>query len=105
MYGGEAPRPTEFYHGTSLDSIHGIARRPGLRRSLRHQRRCRAGPGVYVTTTLEKALNYAKGMANSPNPAAGGVLQLQADLGRCYTVRSGERGERKGWAEAGYDSA
>ena len=104
-YAGEAPRPTEFYHGTSLEAILAI-QATGFRVDLAGTNAGAAlGAGVYVTTTLEKALNYAKGVASSPNPADGGVFQLRVDLGRCYTVRSGDRGERKGWAERGYDSA
>ena len=105
VYAGEAPRPTEFYHGTSLEAILAI-QATGFRVDLAGTNAGAAlGAGVYVTTTLEKALNYAKGVASSPNPADGGVFQLRVDLGRCYTVRSGDRGERKGWAERGYDSA
>ena len=36
---------------------------------------------TYVTTTLEKALNYAKKM-----PHAGCVFKLQVDLGNCKTL-------------------
>ena len=63
------------------------------------------GPGVYVTAVLQKALSDAQGPSNSPNPAGGGVLVLEVDLGRCYTVRSSSEAERMGWAAQGYDSA
>jgi hypothetical protein len=105
--GGEVShyRPTEFYHGTSLEAILAI-QDSGFRVDLSGTNAgAMLGPGVYITTTLAKALNYAKGNAGSLNPAAGGVFQLEVDLGRCYTVRSNTRGERKGWASQGYDSA
>lgn len=97
--------PTEFYHGTSLEAILAI-QDTGFRVDLAGSNAGAAlDSGVYITTTLEKALNYAKGKPANPNPAAGGVIQLQVDLGRCYTVRSNDRAERMGWAERGYDSA
>ena len=63
------------------------------------------GPGVYVTTTLQKALNYAQGTAGKPNWADGGVLVLEVALGRCYRLRSSSQEERTSWAARGYDSA
>eukprot|EP01043_Picozoa_sp_COSAG02_P073514 COSAG02_NODE_14327_length_1284_cov_1.107173_1_plen_235_part_10 len=110
MYGGgggagHADRPTVFYHGTSLEAILAI-QESGFRVDLSGTNAGAAlGPGVYITTTLEKALNYAKGKAGSPNPAAGGVFQLKVDLGHCYKVLDGSHGERKDWASRGYDSA
>ena len=100
-----AGRPTVFYHGTSLEAILSIQEN-GFRVDLSGTNAGAAlGPGVYITTTLEKSLHYAKGTSESPNPAAGGVLVLQVDLGRCYAVRSNSLVERTGWAEQGYDSA
>ena len=97
------PQPTsEFYHGTSLEAIVAI-QDSGFRVDLAGTNAGAAlGSGVYITTTLEKALNYAKGEATNPNPAAGGVFQLQVDLGHCYTVKSRSRDERHGWAERGH---
>jgi len=40
------------------------------------------GPGIYVTVTLEKAINYAKKTEHG-----GVVLVLEASLGRCKTMR------------------
>jgi len=105
-------RPTVFYHGTSLEAILAI-QESGFRVDLAGTNAgAMLGPGVYVTTTLEKALNYAKRDDPSlrtygiePHPAAGGVLKLEVDLGRCYTVRSSSRSECTDWVSWGYDSA
>ncbi|EOD39072.1 hypothetical protein EMIHUDRAFT_223954 [Emiliania huxleyi CCMP1516] len=95
----------QFYHGTSLEAIVAI-QESGFRVDLSGSNAGAAlGPGVYVTTTLLKALNYAEGTAGKPNPAAGGVLVLEVALGRCYRVRSNSQGERTSWAARGYDSA
>ena len=54
---------TEFYHGTSLEAIMAI-QESGFRVDLSGSNAGAAlGPGVYVTTTLLKALNYAEGAA------------------------------------------
>ena len=102
------PRPTEFYHGTSLEAILAIQDGGGFRVDLSGSNAgASLGPGVYITTTLEKALNYAKGDPNRPhtlNPAQGGVFQLQVDLGRCYEVKPNDPNKQR-WAEDGYDSA
>ncbi len=93
-------RPTVFYHGTSLEAILAI-QESGFRVDLAGTNAgAMLGPGVYITTTLQKALNYA-----SRNHASGGVLKLEVDLGRCYTVRSSAHRERTDWASRGYDSA
>ena len=56
-------QPTEFYHGTSLEAIMAI-QESGFRVDLSGSNAGAAlGPGVYVTTTLLKALNYAEGAA------------------------------------------
>jgi hypothetical protein len=109
--GGEA---RVLYHGTSLEAILSI-QESGFRIDLSGTNAGAAlGPGVYVTTTLQKALNYAKREGipgKEPNPAAGGVFELEVDLGRCCTVRSAAgprkatRAERTSWASQGYDSA
>lgn len=92
--------PTTFYHGTSLHAILDI-QKSGFDVTLSGTNAgASLGPGVYITTSLEKALNYAK-----RNCAAGGVLTLEVDLGRCYKVCSNERSERIAWASLGYDSA
>ena len=71
--GGNADRPTEFYHGTSLESILAI-QATGFRLDLAGSNAGAAlDSGVYITTTLEKALNYAKGKPSNPNPAGRGV--------------------------------
>ena len=88
--GGEA---RILYHGTSLEAILAI-QESGFRVDLSGTNAgAMLGPGVYVTTTLQKALNYAKREGvpgKEPHPAAGGVFELEVDLGRCYTVRSAD---------------
>ena len=49
------------------------------------------GRGLYVTSTLEKALNYAKHM-----PYNGAIFELRVDLGRCYTVNANDS-NRQNW--------
>jgi hypothetical protein len=60
------------------------------------------GRGLYVTSTLEKALNYAK-----PKPCNGAVFELRVDLGECYTITANDRdnGNLQTWQQMGYDSA
>jgi len=97
--------PTEFYHGTSLEAILAI-QQAGFRVDLSGTNAGAAlGPGVYITTTLEKALNYAHGLPNNRNPARGAVLVLEVDIGRCYAVRFNNVAECTGWQQRGYDSA
>jgi hypothetical protein len=57
------------------------------------------GRGLYVTTTLQKALNYAE-----RNPRQGAILELRVQLGRCYNVAVDDSNRTK-WKEMGYDSA
>ena len=57
------------------------------------------GDGVYCTTTLEKALNYAK-----PKPHGGAIFVMKVDVGRCYTVSKSDP-MMKTWHNYGYDSA
>ncbi len=75
-----------FYHGTSLEA--GLAiQAGGFRVDLSGTNAgTMLGDGVYITTTLEKALNYAK-----PKPQSGCVLQLKVDLGRMYTLKGGTK--------------
>jgi len=67
-------RPTTFYHGTSEENAlqiqeHGFRIRDGPGGLL--------GRGVYCTSTLDKAMEYAKGHYG------GIVLELSVDLGNC----------------------
>ena len=97
--------PIEFYHGTSLEAILAI-QQTGFRVDLSGTNAGAAlGPGVYITTTLEKALNYAHGLPSNRNPARGAVLVLEVDIGRCYAVRFNNVAECTGWQQRGYDSA
>ena len=100
--------PTEFYHGTSLEAALNI-QKSGFNISLSGSNAGAAlGSGVYITTTLAKALHYAgrDGVhGKQPNPAGGAVLKLKVDLGRCYIVRSDSHHQRIAWAANGYDSA
>eukprot|EP01050_Picozoa_sp_SAG11_P027526 SAG11_NODE_7008_length_1209_cov_1.750450_2_plen_268_part_00 len=89
--------PTEFYHGTSLQAAINIQQR-GFDVSLSGSNAA-LGKGVYITTTLEKALNYAK-----PKPHGGVIFKLRVDLGNCLTLVKGDP-LMKTWADNGYDSA
>ena len=69
---------TEFYHGTSLEAALCI-QTGGFRTDLAGKNAgTKLGCGTYITTTLEKALSYAKKMPN-----AGCVFKLKVDLGNC----------------------
>jgi hypothetical protein len=57
------------------------------------------GRGLYVTSTLEKAMNYAKRM-----PCQGAIFELKVQLGNCYRVSSNDSNMAK-WQQMGYDSA
>lgn len=100
--------PTEFYHGTSLEAALNI-QKSGFNISLSGSNAGAAlGSGVYITTTLAKALHYAGRVGvhgKQPNPAGGAVLKLKVNLGRCFIVRSDSHHQRVAWAANGYDSA
>ena len=76
-----AAPPSEFYHGTSLAAALKI-QEEGFRVDLSGSNAGDLlGPGVYMTTTLNKALHYAK------TKSSGGVIfRLKVQLGRCYQV-------------------
>ena len=93
-------RPKTFYHGTSLASAHAI-QRDGFRTDLSGTNAgALLGQGLYVTTTLEKALHYAK-----PKAAAGAIFTLDVELGKCYKVTDPTDPMRTTWSDSGYDSA
>jgi len=94
--------PGVFYHGTSLEAAMNIqqfgfdVKRSGSNAG------AALGRGLYVTTTLQKALNYADRM-----PCRGVIFELRVDLGRCYTITANDRdnGNLEMWQQMGYDSA
>lgn len=59
---------------------------------------------MYVTTTLEKALNYAKGTQENPKPHRGCILELKVDLGRMYTLNHPDDPLKTKWQAHNYDS-
>eukprot|EP01047_Picozoa_sp_COSAG01_P051312 COSAG01_NODE_5281_length_4359_cov_1.386620_3_plen_891_part_00 len=73
-----------FYHGTSLEAGLAIQTNGFNVEFSGRNAGMVLGKGVYITTTLEKALNYAK-----PNPENGCVLELKVDLGRVYRLKGG----------------
>ena len=95
------PRITEFYHGTSVEAATSIqATGFDVSRSGSNAG-AMLGPGLYVTTTLQKALTYAT-MGHRPH--GGAVLKLKVDLGNCYTVEQNDS-NMSTWQQRGYDSA
>jgi len=88
-----------FYHGTSLEAAENIQKvgfdvtRSGSNAG------AMLGRGLYVTSTLEKAINYAKRM-----PCQGAIFEVQVQLGKCYRVSANDSNMAK-WQEMGYDSA
>ena len=94
------PQPTEvFYHGTSLEAALAI-QETGFRVDLSGTNAgAMLGSGVYITTTLEKALNYAKVKEH-----AGAIFKLKVDLGKCLELKPNDPHMRD-WHAQGYDSA
>ena len=81
----------DFYHGTSLEAGLQI-QAGGFDVDLSGSNAgTMLGNGVYVTRTLKKALHYAMGKAEKPNPHEGCVLHLKVDLGKMYTVTGGKK--------------
>jgi hypothetical protein len=90
------------YHGTSLEAAMNIQENGfDVKRSGKNAG-ASLGRGLYVTTTLQKALNYATRM-----DCKGVIFQLRVDLGRCYTITANDRdnGNLQTWQQMGYDSA
>jgi len=91
--------PEVFYHGTSLEAAMNI-QKVGFDVQMSGSNAGAAlGRGLYVTTTLQKALNYAE-----RNPCQGAIFELRVQLGRCYNVTVDDSNRTK-WQEMGYDSA
>ena len=97
----QQPRISEFYHGTSVEAAMSI-RATGFDVSRSGSNAgAMLGPGLYITTTLQKALTYAT-MGHRPH--GGAVLKLRVDLGNCYTVGQSDPNMKR-WQQMGYDSA
>ena len=93
-----APTSGQFYHGTSLEAALAI-QSTGFRVDLSGTNAgAMLGDGVYITTTLEKALNYAK-----VKPHSGAIFKLQVKLGKCKKVGKNDPMMRT-WHAHGYDS-
>ena len=88
--------PTEFYHGTSFRAAVQIQRN-GFDVSF-SKPQCILGPGLYITTSLEKALHYAKCKTNG-----GVVFKLFVDVGNSYCIESATDSLIKTWHSAGFD--
>ena len=92
-------KPRHFYHGTSIEAALRI-QETGFRVDLAGTNAgALLGAGVYCTTSMEKALHYAKRME-----AEGVVFELDIDLGRCKELQTDDSMMRT-WQEHGYDSA
>lgn len=89
----------EFYHGTSLDAALAIQAGGFQLDKCGSNAGAALGQGVYVTTTLQKAMNYAQRM-----PHSGVILKLHVDLGRCKVLQKNDP-MMKSWQHNGYDSA
>ena len=95
MFGSRlGTKPKNFYHGTDEEAARqiqaqGFVVRPGPGGLL--------GRGVYCTSTLDKAMEYAKG------PYGGIVLELLVDLGRCKELQPNDP-MMTSW-QSQYDSA
>ena len=91
--------PSTFYHGTSIEAAFKI-QETGFRVDLAGSNAgALLGDGVYCTTSLEKALHYAK-----QHPHHGVIFELEVDLGQCKELQQGDP-MMKTWQSHGYDSA
>jgi len=98
---GPTSRPEIFYHGTCLKAAMDIQKNGfDVRKSGSNAWGKSLGKGLYVTTTLEKALNYAKRM-----PCKGAIFELRVQLGQCYSVTDKNDRNKAKWQDMGYDSA
>lgn len=92
-------RPRLFYHGTSIEAALKI-QESGFRVDLSGTNAGDLlGPGIYCTTTLEKALSYAK-----RKEAHGVVLELEINLGQCKQLEVNDP-MLQTWQDNGFDSA
>jgi hypothetical protein len=96
----DARGPELFYHGTSLEAAMSIQKVGFDVQRSGSNAGAALGRGLYVTTTMEKAVNYAKRM-----PCQGAIFEVQVQLGRCYKVTSDNDNNKAKWQEMGYDSA
>jgi len=92
-------RPSTFYHGTSVEAALSIQQKGFDPERSGSNAGALLGKGVYCTTTLEKAMDYAK-----KNPAGGIIFELRIDLGRCMILKHGDPMMKK-WQQNGFDSA
>jgi len=91
-------QPTTFYHGTSIEAAFKI-QDEGFRVDLSGSNAgALLGNGIYCSTTLEKALNYAK-----RHVASGVIFELRVVLGKCKELKQGD--PLNTWQQEGYDSA
>ena len=97
----QQPQITEFYHGTSVEAAMSIQATGFDVSRTGSNAGAMLGPGLYVTTTLQKALNYA---SQGHRPHGGAVLKLKVNLGNCYTVKHNDP-DMSTWQQRGYDSA
>jgi hypothetical protein len=89
-----------FYHGTSLEAAMNIQKVGFDVQRSGSNAGAALGQGLYVSTTLEKALNYAK-----PMPCQGAIFELRVQLGRCYKVTDKADRNKQNWQQMGFDSA
>jgi len=88
-------KPIHFYRGTSIEAVR--IQETGFRVDLAGTN-ASALLGAGATTSMEKALHYAKS-----REANGIVLELEIDLGRCNDLHPGD--PMRTWQERGYGSA
>jgi hypothetical protein len=93
--GARGRAPTAFYHGTpALENVLAIQKQGFDVGRAGANAGAMLGAGVYVTTSLQKAMNYAR--------EDGAVFRLEVDLGRCAKLES--TCELRTW-QARFDSA
>ena len=92
---------TEFYHGTSVENAMSIQKKGLWRLQVRANAGAMLGPGLYVTTTLQKASTYAM---QGHRPNGGMVFRLNVNLGNGYTIKQIDP-YMSTWQQKSYDSA
>jgi hypothetical protein len=94
--------PMVMYHGTSVQNAASI--RNGGEYGLRPSSSGMLGRGVYCSTQIEKAMQYA----TAPRVSGGGVIfKLQVRVGKVkkFVTTNGSDPLQYSWHLAGYDSA
>ena len=96
----------ELYHAPPSLEIAYKIQADGFDLNLSGNKEGELGVGVYMSTDLQKAMNYAEiySSKDKENPHEAVVLKLLVDLGNCIEIEQRNDPIMKTWHENGYDS-